>query len=202
MQLVAVAGFKGGTAKTTTTVGIALHARQAGLDILVIDGDPQRSAWVWLTDHPEDDIAVERLTTRRAKHEIAALAADHDLVVVDTPPGETDSTITLAAMAAADLVVVPVAPTALDAERLIHTIDTAAAVCPLVAAVVVRTDPRWRQYRSLTAALQDDPSVRLLDSFVPNRQDIAAAALERPSAHLHWYRPVWDEITQLLKERH
>ncbi len=199
VRTITVAGFKGGVGKTTTAVGLALHAQLSGHNVVLIDADPQRSAWTWLTDHDEDDIQVEVLSTRRPKAEIEALSRGADVVVIDTPPGATDTSITLAAMSAADLVVLPVAPSGLDVDRLAHSVDAAAAVVDRVAVLIVRSEHRWRSHRSLVAALQEDPDVILLDSYIPDRVDIAGASTTAPSVALGCYGPVWAEVESLLE---
>lgn len=48
MRTIAIANQKGGSAKTTTTVNLAAALGEQGLEVLVVDMDPQGSATNWL----------------------------------------------------------------------------------------------------------------------------------------------------------
>lgn len=54
-RVVAVANLKGGTGKTTTTIGLAHEAASRGMRVLVLDIDGQRNASGWLTGRSRDD---------------------------------------------------------------------------------------------------------------------------------------------------
>lgn len=56
MQVIAVANFKGGSAKTTTTVHLAHYLALKGLRVLVIDLDPQASLSTMFGYQPEFDV--------------------------------------------------------------------------------------------------------------------------------------------------
>ncbi|PZU00860.1 MAG: hypothetical protein DI630_13270 [Gordonia sp. (in: high G+C Gram-positive bacteria)] len=54
-HVVAIANLKGGTGKTTTTIGLAHEAASRGARVLTIDIDGQRNASGWLTGRSRDD---------------------------------------------------------------------------------------------------------------------------------------------------
>lgn len=56
MQVLAVANFKGGSAKTTTTVHLAHYLGLQGLRVLAIDLDPQASLSAMFGYQPEFDV--------------------------------------------------------------------------------------------------------------------------------------------------
>lgn len=56
MQIIAVANFKGGSAKTTTTVHLAHYLAISGLRVLAIDLDPQASLSAMFGYQPEFDV--------------------------------------------------------------------------------------------------------------------------------------------------
>ena len=57
MQVVALANFKGGAAKTTTSVHLAQYMALHGYRVLLMDLDSQASATSLFGFHPDDDIA-------------------------------------------------------------------------------------------------------------------------------------------------
>ncbi|MGH3233466.1 MAG: ParA family protein [Streptosporangiaceae bacterium] len=96
-MIVAVAGTKGGSGKTTTAVCLAQEAAGRGVDVLLLDLDPQGTATEWVPELSKHVPAV------RNAQEVAALGADRELVLIDTPPGAAAQA--LAALEAADVVV-------------------------------------------------------------------------------------------------
>ncbi|WP_140426929.1 AAA family ATPase, partial [Ensifer aridi] len=56
LQVIAVANFKGGSAKTTTTVHLAHYLAIAGLRVLALDLDPQASLSAMFGYQPEFDV--------------------------------------------------------------------------------------------------------------------------------------------------
>ncbi|HTA44125.1 MAG TPA: ParA family protein [Bryobacteraceae bacterium] len=116
MGIIAVAGRKGGIGKSTIAGNLAGEFVDMGRSVIVLDADPQHSlaGWASLGEgilskcieriHKGDS---EELKTRARK-----AAGKADIVMIDTPPGMTD-TLYEAAMAA-DLVLLPCGPSPLD----------------------------------------------------------------------------------------
>ena len=96
-MIVAIAGTKGGSGKTTTAVCLALEALEQGRDVLVLDLDPQGTAADWAPT------ITKRLSAVRSVEELRAAAAGHSLVLIDTPPGAAEQAAI--AIEAADTVV-------------------------------------------------------------------------------------------------
>lgn len=113
MHTLVFATQKGGSGKSTLAACIAVAARQAGERVFVLDMDPQRSLVQWAKMRAESSIPVEPVSAGKLPAALAALAAAKiTLVIIDTPG--TDCAAATAAMAAADLCIIPARPTAFD----------------------------------------------------------------------------------------
>lgn len=105
--IITIANQKGGCGKTTTTIQLAGGLSAAGYRVLVVDTDPQATAYMWNT--PDNlpfgtvtvpEAALMRELTKRAKD------AQADVILVDCPPGMTSATFT--AMRVANAALVPI----------------------------------------------------------------------------------------------
>ena len=65
LQIITVANFKGGSAKTTTALYLSQYLALAGFRVLAIDLDPQASLSAMFGYQPEFDIGGERNPLRR-----------------------------------------------------------------------------------------------------------------------------------------
>lgn len=116
MQVLAIATQKGGSGKSTTTVNVGVAATQSGLNVALLDLDPQGSVVAWGERRDADRPAIDRVPPERVNELPAILprleAQGFDLVIFDTAGSAT--TAGNLAIRTADLVLVPVRPTILD----------------------------------------------------------------------------------------
>lgn len=119
LHVVTVGNLKGGSGKSTTT-GLLLHAwADLGYRVIGVDADPQGTLTRWAED-AEWSIPVVGLATSRLHRELPGVISPDrfDLAVVDTPPLEQERGIVHSAFRAATDVVVTLAPTAPEWDRL------------------------------------------------------------------------------------
>jgi chromosome partitioning protein len=201
MITVVVANLKGGTGKTTSAGYLAHVFHERGLRVLVVDADPQGSALRWQED-ADWPIPVVRLDSAKLHRNLPGITGDdrYDVVVIDTPPG--DLPIVASALRLATHVVVPMAPTSADFERLAAVRELLAEVAPLRAdgdepaawvllTKTVANAAATGVYRELT----EDAGVRVLRTRVGNLQRFAQATgapISRASASA--YGDVADEL--------
>ena len=116
-QIIASGNLKGGTGKTTVAVNLACALAARGLEVRVLDVDPQGSASEWrrrgrLPVPVEQVPSVQVTGGGRWPGRAAELARTADVLVLDLPPvlvPPLASTIMIA-----DLILLPITPSGLD----------------------------------------------------------------------------------------
>jgi chromosome partitioning protein len=116
LMIVAFVSQKGGVGKTTLALHVASELARRGERVTVIDADSQGSALDWAGARARSDrhrrFAVIGLPRETLHLEVSDVARANDHVVIDGPPRST--ALTRSAILAADRVVIPVQPSALD----------------------------------------------------------------------------------------
>jgi chromosome partitioning protein len=112
-QVIAIVNQKGGAGKTTTAINLAAALAETGARVLLIDADPQHTATDWSAMREKTPPFVLIALPQPVLHrDVPKLAADYDFVVIDGPPRNYE--VTRSAIAAADLVLMPVQPSGAD----------------------------------------------------------------------------------------
>ena len=118
MRTVGVVNYKGGTSKTTTAAYLAHTWAASGASVLLVDADPQGSSLRWSEQAPSF-VPTIGLAVRDVHKRLPGIAGDrYDAVVIDTPPLEQETGVVQSVLRAADQVVVPMAPTMIEVDRL------------------------------------------------------------------------------------
>ncbi len=121
MRVVAFVSDKGGMGKSTAAVNLACAAAEDGWEVAVLDLDPQASVGRWARLRKRAGLAARPLAETCVAIDIEdrlgeLRAAGADLVLLDT--AGRDNNAIGAALAAADLVLVPCHPTDLELSTL------------------------------------------------------------------------------------
>lgn len=124
MKTIAIVSGKGGAGKTTVATNIAVCAVEDGKTVVVVDLDPQPSAYGWfraraqktgLVVLPTHHAALPQLITDSARDKL-------DLVIIDTPP-TTEGGAPKAACDHADVTIIPCQPCAHDLRAIQDTLE-------------------------------------------------------------------------------
>lgn len=173
--------LKGGTGKTTSAVYLAVGLARRGGRTLLVDADPQGSALTWqgsVEDFPVLTVALPQPVLHRR---LDQLAHGYDHVVVDCPPQH--DAIVRSALLVADVVVMPMAPSLMDLNRLKPTLSLLADVAPqnepAFYALLTRVRARTQLSRAARTWLTD-LEVPVLRTEIPLREVYARCLGEVP----------------------
>ncbi len=165
-RLVAVGNLKGGTGKTTLAVNLACALGRRG-GAVIVDADRQGAATMWATAgnlpvmvRPlplADDTAASVNAWIAA---VVAIKQGTDLVVIDLPPNLGG--VTVAALAVADLFLIPVTPSGMDLRATARALELLAEARkarrgnkPAALLVPSRVDRRTSAGREIEAVMSD-----------------------------------------------
>jgi len=126
MQTILVASSKGGAGKTTLSTQIAGHFAVAGKATVLVDADPQASSTRWCEKRADLETAVLPVNGHSRvfrKH----LPEDAERVVIDAPAGAMADDLE-PFLEIADVVLVPVLPSAIDLEATVPFLNSLAQV--------------------------------------------------------------------------
>ena len=113
MKVVAVLNEKGGCGKTTVATNLARGLQLEGLGVLIVDSDVQGSARDWGAAQDEVETPAVVGIDRPVLHkDIPKIAEGNDVVVIDGAARAEQ--MQTSAIKAADLVLIPVQPSAYD----------------------------------------------------------------------------------------
>jgi chromosome partitioning protein len=156
-MLLALAGLKGGTGRTTLAVALAAEARARGRRTLLVDLDPRGDAHAWSLGAGSLAPPTLRLAGAHAGQveRLRALAYGHDLTVLDTP-ADAEQLACIAEIA--ELILIPCRPSPMDAWAAADAVSTCLCAPRIdgwrlqVAVVPNAVDPRT----TIGAALPND----------------------------------------------
>ncbi len=127
MQVISLLNQKGGVGKTTMATNIAGSLSKSGHTVLLIDADPQGSALDWSAARKEPSLfPVVGIPKDTIHREIAKLGNGYDWIVIDGPPRVYP--VAKSAIAASDIVVIPVQPSPYDVWAAKEIVDLIAEV--------------------------------------------------------------------------
>ena len=112
---IAITSLKGGVGKTTIATNLAVCFAQKGYKVCIVDTDAeQESSISWAEQRPDDliRVAVMRVGEKTLIREVKQQEKNYDIVLLDGSPQLRE--LASATIAASDLVIVPISPSAYD----------------------------------------------------------------------------------------
>lgn len=201
MKVITIANLKGGSAKTTSTAYLAHAYAAQGKSVLVVDADPQGSALRW-SEAGEWDVPTLALPVRNLHTRLRGIVPPStDIVLIDTPPLDEQAGIVYSALRAADTVIVTMAPTMLEFERLpdvwaaIEEVESLRMKPASVAVLLNRTIANANS-TVMFRQLIEDSGRHVLTTTIPRREPIAQA-FAAPVMDLGKYADAAEEIQKL-----
>jgi chromosome partitioning protein len=178
-QIITVATMKGGSGKSTLASCLAVHWHLCGRPSTIIDADPQRSiARLAARERALGGVTIVEDASDEAWKSAQKLSATGGPIIIDTPGFRSPAT--LACIAAADFLLVPVKASPLDIDRMLDTlnslIDGAGARRPTFRCVLTQTTRDSVIAKHIRAELIE-AGFQVLKSEMTNRVIYAEAAL-------------------------
>lgn len=175
--VVAVAQRKGGAGKSTLAANLAAAFAGRGERVALLDTDPQKTLHHWHEARRKAGARAGVLDFAAPSGWRVPTACDgfrrtHDVILLDTPPhDDTDSRI---AIRAADLVLVPLQPSAADLWAMGATLDLARAEKRPAVLTLNRVPAQGKLGAEVAQALRAQ-GLTLLDAPLGNRAGYASA---------------------------
>jgi len=201
-------GEKGGTGKSTVAVNLATWLATGGVDIVIIDTDPQRTAAQWVERRNELDQLprVHSIEKHGQVYETARdMAGRYDQVIIDA--GGRDSEELRSALVAADVLCCPIRASQPDLETTVHMntlVQLAKGMNPdLTARLLISmapTNPGVKEADQARQLLDQLPEFSLLSSQISDRKAYRDTMTTGRGVIEHQNEKAQAEIKQLAEE--
>ena len=182
-MILTIGNTKGGVGKTTLAVNLAIARAVDGRDVLLVDGDEQRTALTF-TELRTDQLGSPGYTAvaldgSAIRTQVRQLAPKYDDVVIDVGGRNTGSL--RAALTVSDVVLIPMQPRSFDlwaVDQMAELVDEARELNAGLRAVLVinAADPQGSDNQDTAAALRDTPGMTVLPLTIGRRKAFPNAA--------------------------
>ncbi len=178
-MIVMIGGIKGGTGKSTIATNLAAYLANSGADILLLDVDPQATAYKWAMRRQENYPDAPKVNTAQASGRVFDVVRDvsrrYEHIVIDSGGHASDAMKN--AMLGAQKLYVPLRPSQADLETVGEMVSMVGDVKALNAGLkafslmsLVSTNPSVYEAQEAREALQDVPAISLSDCFIRERK--------------------------------
>lgn len=191
-KVIAFINRKGGVGKTTSAGYVSMCLHQAGCEVIGLDSDPDQS-WIKWAHTGVLPYSVMEVDRQSVNEQVKALDS---YVVIDTPPNDPEIIYDVGEVA--DELIVPLAPTAFDINRLATTLKAVARVekmrsKPLSSVLLVKWRDNLNISQEVMQTLQSE-EVPLLDNKI---RDLTRYRSFDTPTYLEEYEAVLKELEVL-----
>lgn len=182
MKILLLHSQKGGSGKSTLAVHMAVCAARSGQKTVLIDLDPQASAYDWNESRDETCKldATKATAAQLAARLQQARAGGIDLALIDTAP-HSDSAAAIAVQLA-DLLLIPCRPARFDLAAMIKTLEIARAA-NTTAVVVLNAARRGKRKTAEARAALEGIGASVCPSVVHDWVSLEDALIDGRSVH-------------------
>lgn len=180
MKVIAILSEKGGAGKTTLTIHLAAAAHLAGLRVMILDLDPQGSAYQWASRRTEPPEAEAIAPVALAGWLERLRSAGADLVILDT--GRDSNNAGYTAAQAADLILVPCRASGFDFMAIPRTLELCQLAQRRPFVVLNGLRPGASRAEADAREALADYACELAPVALHDRADFRAASIEARSA--------------------
>jgi chromosome partitioning protein len=182
-MILTIGNTKGGVGKTTLAVNIAIARAAEGRDVLLVDGDEQRTALTFTELRAEQrgspGYTAVALDGPAIRTQVRQLAPKYDDVVIDVGGRNTGSL--RAALVVSDVVLIPMQPRSFDlwaVDQMAVLVDEAKELNPALRGMLIinAADPVGNDNQDAATALADLPDMTVLPITVGRRKAFPNAA--------------------------
>ena len=184
-MIIVSGGTKGGSGKTTVATNLAIMRAASGRDVLLVDADDQETSTdftILRTEkRGEAGYTSIKLTGAAVRTEAAKLKPKYDDIIIDA--GGRDTTSQRAALAIADMLLVPFVPRSFDVwtlEKVAELVAEIRAVNPKLKAFAFlnRADSTGSDNADAAEVLQDTKELKFIDAPIGGRKAFGKAAAQ------------------------
>jgi chromosome partitioning protein len=185
-MIVIAGGIKGGSGKTTVATNLAIIRAAQGRDVLLIDADDQETSADFTALRNERLPAGAgytgiKLTGAAVRTETLRLAQKYDDIVIDT--GGRDTTSQRAALAVADVMLVPFVPRSFDVwtlEKVSALVAEMRTANPNLKAYafINRADPRGQDNDDAAEVIRETAALTFIGTPLGGRKAFSNAAAQ------------------------
>ena len=178
-MIVMIGGIKGGTGKSTLATNLAVYLANQGSDVLLLDVDPQASAYKWAMRRKEQYPDAPKVHTAQASGRVFDVVRDvanrYEHIVIDSGGHASDSM--KSALLGVQKLYIPLRPSQADLETMadmvtmiadVKAFNTALEAFSLIS--MASTNPAIVEAHEAREALKDVPEIVLSNSVIRERK--------------------------------
>lgn len=197
MTNIAIVNTKGGVGKTTSAIYLAAAAAHRKHEVRVVDTDPQGTATTWMSFVQEEnpEVKCELIVANLAT--LSRLPST-GINIIDTPPG--NPAIIDRAIAIADFVIVPTAPSLTELGRVWETLEIVPVGTP-VAVLLTQVNPQAVLSAQVRSALEEANHL-VFPLNIPRREKFRQAFGTWPAddtRSLVGYDTIFEQVMEIVK---